>query len=290
MTQSKMKTVLGLVSSQRKLANGEILVKEAVAALGSEYELKLIRLPDLKIEPCRGCYSCLIPEKRCPIDDDLYFLAEEMKKADGIILSAPCYALGPAAITKLLGDRIIALTQLLEEFWGKPCVIIGTAGIEGWEGYTLSALVNGARFLGLDVRDAYMFLGALPGEALEREGALARVQRLGLALWGPARQAEKGQCPTCWSEIWKFSEPGHVVCPFCGQKAQLVQAEDGVRWEYGERGKRFEKDHLKEHFHAWLQGKMQEYMLRRKDLAGIRNHYKMEEENWLKPDMARKTH
>lgn len=278
-----MKTILGLVSSQRKLANGEILVKAAAAAAGEEYQLKLIRLPDLKLEPCRGCYTCLLPGKICPIKDDLYFVAEAIREADGLIFSAPCYALGPAAVSKLLGDRVIALSQMIDDFRGKPCVIIATAGIEGWEGYTLSALINDARILGFDVKEAQMFVGALPGETLEKEGALTRVEELGQALFGRARRARPGECPTCWSEIWKFPEPGHAVCPLCGQEALLIPENGSVRWSYGEPPLRYQYKFLKEHFHDWLGGKLQEYVLRRKELAGVRNRYKGEDV-WLLPD------
>lgn len=275
-----MKRILGIVSSQRKLANGEILVKEAASATEMEYELNLIRLPEYKLEPCRGCYTCLTPGKRCPINDDLYLIAEEIKKADGIIFSAPCYALGPAAITKLFGDRVIALAQFLDEFWGKPCVIIGTAGIEGWEGYTLSALINSARILGLDVRDAFMFLGALPGESIEKESAKQRIDKLGKALFGAPGNNDNGQCPTCWSEIWKFPEPNHAICPICGQEAQLFEIEGKIQWQYGERSHRFEKEYLREHFHTWLRGKVQEYFVRRKELTNIRDPYK-KQGHWL---------
>lgn len=50
-----MKNILGIIASQRKLANGELLLKEAAAATEEEYHLDLIRLPDLKLEACRGC-------------------------------------------------------------------------------------------------------------------------------------------------------------------------------------------------------------------------------------------
>lgn len=123
-----MKKILGLVASQRKLANGEILIKEVAASAGRDCQLELLRLADLKLDLCRGCYTCLIPGKLCPLDDDLYYLVEKIKTADGIILSAPCYILGPAAVTKVLGDRIIALAQLIDDLWGKPCVVIATAG------------------------------------------------------------------------------------------------------------------------------------------------------------------
>lgn len=277
-----MKKILALVASHRKLGNGEILVKEVAAAVDQEHELQLIRLTDFDLRPCRGCYTCLIPGKECPIGDDLYFLAHQIQSADAIILAAPCYALGPAAITKLFGDRVIALARFFEDFWGKPCVVIGTAGISGWEGYTLSALVNEARMFGWDVKDAHMFLGALPGEVLQDNDMLTRAREMGQTLFGPARQPDAGQCPTCRSEIWKFPEPKLAVCPLCGQEAELAQSAQGIVWRYGATGQRYEKEALKEHFHTWLRAKLSEYGQRRKELAEVRNPYKGG--SWLTPN------
>ncbi|TGE33458.1 flavodoxin family protein [Desulfosporosinus sp. Sb-LF] len=276
-----MKRILGLVASQRKLANGEILIKEAAASIGEEFEVELIKLPELNFQPCKACYACLVPDQRCPLTDDLYFLLDRIKEADGIILSAPCYALGPAAITKLFGDRIISLAQHLDELWGKPCVIIGTAGIKGWEGYTLSALIANARFIGLNVKDAHMFMGALPGESLVNQRSLERIRSLGASLFGEPRQFEEGQCPTCWSDLWKFPEPNHAVCPFCGQEADVHPSENGVQWDFGLAGRRFEKHALKEHFQVWLVEQVREFGNRRKELSEIRNRYKGQDK-WIK--------
>jgi len=276
-----MKRILGLVASQRRIANGEMLIKEAAASIGEEYELELIRLPELNLQPCKACYACLVPDQRCPLTDDLYFLLEKIKEADGLILSAPCYALGPAAITKLFGDRIIALAQHIHDLWGKPCVLIGTTGIKGWEGYTLSALIANARFLGFQVKDAHMFLGALPGEALTNVQSIERIRALGASLFSEPRQPEAGQCPTCWSDIWKFPEPNHAVCPLCGQEAIISSSRKGLQWDFGSAGKRFEKDALVEHFQVWLKAQVREFGNRRKELSEIRNRYKGQD-TWIK--------
>ncbi|HVJ48881.1 flavodoxin family protein [Desulfitobacterium sp.] len=277
-----MKKILGLVASQRKLANGEILTKEVAAAAGEDCQLELIRLADLKLDLCRGCYTCLIPGKQCSQNDDLYFLLEKIKAADGIILSAPCYVLGPAAVTKVLADRMIALTQYIDDLWGKPCVVIATYGIEGWDGYTLTALNAMARFMGFGLKDSHAFFGALPGEGIISSEALSRVQEMGQSLFGEARQAKRGECPTCWSEIWKFPEPTTAVCPICGQSARLVPGEKGIEWIYGDSQRMFDKEHLKEHFQGWLRGKVQEFISRRKELAVIRDPYKGKD-TWLSP-------
>ncbi|EGW40512.1 flavodoxin family protein [Desulfosporosinus sp. OT] len=269
-----MKKILGLVASKRKLGNGEILVKEAANSIGEKFQLELIRLPELILQPCNACYACLVPDQRCPLIDDLYFLLDRLKDADGIILSSPCYALGPAAITKLFGDRIIALAQHIDDIWGKPCVIIGTAGIKGWDGYTLSALIANARLMGLDIKDAHMFIGALPGEALVNPESVERIRTLGEALFSKTRKLEEGQCPTCWSDLWKFPEPNHAVCPLCGQEANINFLKDRVQWDFISVGKRFEKEVLKEHFQVWLKTQVQEFYGRRKELSEIRNRYK----------------
>lgn len=268
-----MKKILGLVVSQRQTANGEILLKEAARASGDECQLELIRLAEWRLEPCRGCFTCLIPGKSCPIGDDLYLLAEKIKEADGIILAAPCYALGPAAVTKLFGDRIIALTQLLDDFWGKPCVIIVTAGNHGWEGYTLAALVAITRNMGLALKDSCLFIGALPGESVLMEGALERVRLLGSRLFGEERLPVQGECPNCWSDIWKFPKPEFAVCALCGQTAKLVTGGEKVKWEYGAQSARYQEAELVGH-NQELKVKVKEYLARSSELAVIRNAYK----------------
>lgn len=190
--------------------------------------------------------------------------------------------IGPAAVTKQIGDRIIALTQMLDDFWGKPCVIIATAGNHGWEGYTLSALINTARCIGLAVKDASMFMGALPGETLLAAGARERVRLLGSRLFGEARPAAEGEYPTCWSELWKFPKPGSALCTLCGQTANLVAGEGGVQWVFGPQSDRYKQEELNHH-NQDLRSKVKEYLSRRNDLAVVRNAYKGED-NWLKPE------
>ena len=260
------------------------MVKEAVSAVGEECHLDLLRLADLKFGLCRGCYTCLAPDKLCPVDDGLYYLVDKIKAADAIILAAPCYALGPAAVTKLFGDRILALRQFIDDFWGKPCIVIATAGIEGYEGYTLSALTTMVKSMGFDLKDSHMFIGALPGEGVLREGALDRVHKMGQALFGQARPPKEGECPTCLSEIWKFVDSKTIFCPACGQKASLVVTDSGVQWVYGESGKRFDKATLEEH-QRWLIGRVQEFISRRKELAEVRNRYKGNDV-WLEPKQS----
>lgn len=277
-----MKKVLGLVASQRKLGNGEILTKEVAAAAGEECQLELIRLASLDLKPCRGCYACLAPGKQCPVVDDLYFLTEKIKEADAVILSAPCYALGPSAVAKLLIDRIFALAQLNDVFVDKPAVVVATAGVTGWEGYTASALNAAVRLMGFDLKDSYLFNGAYPGEGVMCKGASARAREMGTALFGPSRSAQNGECPTCWSDIWKFPSPGTAVCPLCGQTATLVTDGQDLRWFYGSPSNRFEKEQLEYHLQHRSREMLLEFNSRRQELSEVRNRYKGND-SWMCP-------
>jgi multimeric flavodoxin WrbA len=278
-----IKNILGLISSPRILANGEILLKEVASSCGEENKLELIKLPELRIEPCRGCYTCLSPGKICPIKDDLYFLYDKIKMADGIILAVPCYFLGPAAITKLWSDRTLALAQNLKDFWNKPIVIIGTAGIKGWEGYSLSAIITMANFMGFEIKDAQMFIGALPGEVMGNPDVEQKIKIMGKALFGDKSEIQSGQCPTCRSEIWKFPKPNFAVCPICTQEAILEQQNGEVKWVFGPSAGRFELLDLEHHYGEFLPSKVREFIGRRKELALIRKPYETKD-NWLKPN------
>ncbi len=65
-----MKKVLGLVVSNRKLGNSEILVKEILSNIPEECNRELIRLTDLEIKPCKACYRCLQPDSDCAVGDN----------------------------------------------------------------------------------------------------------------------------------------------------------------------------------------------------------------------------
>ncbi len=104
--------LLGL-SFGRKMANTEVLVKEAMmAAEEAGVEVGMIRILDLDIKPCQGCISCARSlmsggSGECAIkDDDFHFLDEEILASDGIILGAPVYVLGPTGLLKIISDRM----------------------------------------------------------------------------------------------------------------------------------------------------------------------------------------
>ena len=71
-----------------------MFAKDVALRAGAD-SISLLRLTDFALKPCAGCHRCLQPERRCRIQDDLYFILEKMKGFDGIIFSIPTYVLGP---------------------------------------------------------------------------------------------------------------------------------------------------------------------------------------------------
>ena len=109
----KKKKLLGIVGSYRNLGNCEIVVKSVAEKLGNDWELAMVSLPRLRIEPCKGCYVCLLPDKKCNIKDDVQWLLEQMADADAIIFTAPNYVLGPVGIVKMLADRALQTKEII---------------------------------------------------------------------------------------------------------------------------------------------------------------------------------
>jgi len=76
-----MKKLLGIIASARKIGNAEIVTKAVAEKLGSGWELSLVRLPDISLMPCKGCYACILPGGRCRINDDTEWLLSHINEA-----------------------------------------------------------------------------------------------------------------------------------------------------------------------------------------------------------------
>ena len=281
-----MGKILGIVGSCRRTGNSEILVKAVSEAAGDGHSLELLRLADFHIKQCRGCYKCTLPGGKCILDDDLNFIIEKMVEADGIIISTPTYVRGPAGIVKTLGDRVIAIAQHLDELWKKPAVVIGAHGPAGDEGYALTATIALTRMMGLDVKDAYTFLGALPAECMRTEGNEERVKAMGAALFGQRRPTGEGECPYCGGNIWKFRRPDLAYCPICMTEAKLHVVNGAIEMEYGDSPTQvFGYDWLNSHFRADLAAGVKDFQTTREKLRAIKERYRGEGYVWLeKPE------
>ena len=96
---------IAITASPRKDGNTDILTRHALKALEEEgFETQLVRLCELKIEPCNACMVCE-KEERCPIKDDLWPIYTRLKESDAIILASPVYFSAVTPEMKAFMDR-----------------------------------------------------------------------------------------------------------------------------------------------------------------------------------------
>jgi len=106
------------------------IVAERIKAKGCE--VKSVRLADVRIQDCLGCFTCL-KTGDCPLNDDMKAIIGNMLASDGFVVGAPvrnglttaCYKRFYERITYLLG-----FTLLLED---KHTLAISSVGFMGGE-------------------------------------------------------------------------------------------------------------------------------------------------------------
>ncbi len=152
--------VVAVSGSPRKKGNSERLLDaflEGAERAGAE--IKIARVADMSIAPCRDCGEC---ERigRCVAPDDHPPIADEILHADVFVLSAPVYFSGFPGMTKNFIDRFQGL-------WARR-YLLGQVSPVGPRGYLLS--VGGARsmknFDGLITTFHYLML-SICGKAVE---------------------------------------------------------------------------------------------------------------------------
>ena len=103
------KKVLIISSSPRKGGNSDILCDAfAEGAKESGNEVEKVRISDLKIGYCTGCYACQKTGK-CAIKDDAQGVIGKMMAADVIVLASPVYFYTICAQLKALIDRTVVV-------------------------------------------------------------------------------------------------------------------------------------------------------------------------------------
>jgi len=102
-----VKKVLIISSTPRKGGNSDILCDEfAAGAAEAGNTVEKIRIADLKIGYCTGCYACQKTGK-CAIADDAQGVIDKMLSADVIVLASPVYFYCISAQLKALFDRTV---------------------------------------------------------------------------------------------------------------------------------------------------------------------------------------
>jgi multimeric flavodoxin WrbA len=97
--------------SARRNGNTDILCREAVkGAVAGGMATRLVRLADLRIEPCRGCFRC--QKGSCRTRDDMGAVIEEMAAADALVFATPVYFWNVSGLMKMFFDRLLPLLRM----------------------------------------------------------------------------------------------------------------------------------------------------------------------------------
>ena len=92
-----MKRIIIIDGGTRKNMNTAELLQsfaEGANSVGSDIEVKTVRLYDLNYKGCMSCMACKLKGKVsniCLFKDALTPILEEIAKADGLVLGSPIY-------------------------------------------------------------------------------------------------------------------------------------------------------------------------------------------------------
>ncbi len=120
------KKVLILSGSPRLGGNSDLLCDSfAKGAIDSGCEVEKIRVSDMKVGYCLGCYYCKDHNGGCVIKDDMGKLLQKIIDCDVLVLASPVYFYSVDAQLKTVIDRTVARWT---EVKNKEMYYIVTAG------------------------------------------------------------------------------------------------------------------------------------------------------------------
>jgi len=286
-----MADILGLVGSARPWGNSELVVRQALRGAQAEgARVHLVRLTDLRLEPCTGCLRCVIGGQPCPQDDDMAWLVETLAAADGLVLATPTYFLGPAAVLKRVLDRLLMVTGRVAEAPPplRPAVTVAAAGLEDWRGVVLPFLNALATALSFQPIDSLTAVAPGPGEVLLNDELMDRVfvagRRLGRGEMEPA-PAPPGVCPICRCDAFVLRGE-RAVCPICAREATVVLEEKGLALRFEPvtgTDHRWTPEGLRTHMIEWVMATGPRFMANRAEIKERRQPYRQMEVEWLCP-------
>ncbi len=144
--------VLGIAASPRRSGNSEILLDEALkgAQAGGAKIVKMV-LQEMRIAPCRECYSCH-KSGECIIKDDMTRIAHYFNESDCIILASPIFFYGVSAQAKAMIDRC-------QSFWAQKYLLKRAERVAKRRGIFISTAGSGGEktFMGASLTVRYFF-------------------------------------------------------------------------------------------------------------------------------------
>ncbi len=265
-----MKKLLGISVSRRPWGNCETSIKTMLlSAAGEGAGTDFIRLTDLRIEACRGCFKCLTNDMVCPVEDDLYALLEAVGSADALVLAGPVYFLMPPAALVALLDRMLTMKgreRPVEK--ARPAVTLAIMGNRNWRGVARPVINMTVSLLGFDVVESIELVAEGPGEVIMDDRVVGRLDEVGrlLARGEPVSQAERSAaCPICASDFFRI-EPPNIVCPICGSVGDLEVYTGEGRFTVTGGESRWGLSWLDKHIESWIEPSLARYRDKRKQV------------------------
>lgn len=263
------------LSFGRRGHNCDIIAKEAL--LGAKQlgaEIRFINTSNKLIRSCIGCFGCSHSRENggdglCVLKDDMRIVEDAILDADGVIVAAPVYSVGPNGQMKCLIDRIglshdrafsdLAKCQI-EVSGQKPeavmdmrvfkdrylgLISVGGASDEGWTSMALPSMHLLAFSMQMPVVDQLnVFDMNIRVSPVLHPDLLERVNRLGQNVAGAIGSPDKyavawmgdrpGICPACHNDLLKVNDGVNVECPICGMRGKLVIQDGEIKAEFPE--------------------------------------------------------
>ena len=286
-----MAHLLGIVGSSRRWGNSELLTRQALrSAQVQRATCHLLRLTDLQLESCTGCLRCAIGGKPCRLQDDMAWLIDTIQQEDGLVLGAPTYFLGPAAVIKLVLDRLLMVTSQVDKTLPptRPAITLATAGLEDWRGVTLPYLNALVAAFGYRPIASLTAIAPGPGEVLLDDALMDRVraagERLGRGELEP-QPAPPNTCPVCYNDSFLLQD-GRATCPICGQQATIQNDGENLNLCFEPTGgadHRWTPEGLRRHMVEWVMATGPRFMARRSEIKTLRRPYRQMDVEWLCP-------
>jgi multimeric flavodoxin WrbA len=286
-----MTKVLGLIGSARRWGNSDLLVRQAL--LGAQAEgaaIQVLRLTDLDLASCTGCMRCVIGGKPCPLEDDMSWLIETIQDASGLVVAAPTYFLGVAAVIKLILDRLLMVTGRVDTPLARtrPAVTIATAGLHDWRGVTLPYLNALSAALGFQPMGSLTAIAPGPGEVLLDDELMARVLEMGRRIGQRSLDSDPvpvNVCPFCRCDAFVLRAE-RAICPICGHQADIEMGPDGIqlRFEATDGAQhRWTPEGLRTHMTEWVMATGPRFLAKRPEIKARRRPYRQMAVEWLCP-------
>lgn len=133
MTEGRVqRQVLMFNGSPRVSGNTSKVLDRIKAELESYGDVKVERidLAELKMQMCRGCFTCIAKgEEHCPLKDAREELEARMLKADGIVLASPLHVQNVSWLMKNFIDRFCYTNHRLR-FFRQKVMLVAVGGMD----------------------------------------------------------------------------------------------------------------------------------------------------------------